>query len=229
MRTKTQQRVLDASAELFNHYGIEAVSVNLISEQLKISPGNFTYHYKKKSDLLAAHLAAFEEELQEGVRHMPVLSDARTFSEGWMELLGLTYRYRFLFVGANYILANDLVPAARYQRLVDTTKANFVRAVRRLVAEGYFAAVKAPYTVELLVDSIWWQWLGWLLSMQIVPPPPSTTERQRLAEAVLHILFLTHHYVDQDFFRDVQRELKRLGRTPEAPRKPRAAAAADED
>src|SRR5262245_25517612 len=103
VRQTNQQRVLEMSAELFNRYGIEAVSVSQIAEALKISPGNLTYHYKKKADLLADHISAFEERLREAIDQLPVLANARTFSDAYIELLQLTLQYRFLFIGANYI------------------------------------------------------------------------------------------------------------------------------
>lgn len=226
LRPTTQQRVLDTSAELFNRYGIEAVSVGQIAEALKISPGNLTYHYKKKSDLIAAHLANFDHALQQRVREMPVLAEPRTFSAGWLDLVTLTFGYRFLFVGANYILQNDLLPPGRYAKLIETTKANFVRAIQRLVAKGFMQPIQAPYTTEMLVDSIWWQWLGSLLSMQVSPPAATVSERRLLADAVHHILFVAHHYIDQGFFREVQRELQRLGREPPAAAPVRRARAA---
>jgi Bacterial transcriptional repressor len=131
-----------------------------------------------------------------------------------VDLLSLTLRYRFLFIGANYIIQNDLLAAERYKKLVETTKRSFSRQIKRLIAGGYMTPIKEPYTIDILVDSIWWQWLGWLLSMQILPTSKRVPEPKLLADAVLHILFLNHHYADQNFFRAVQIELKRLGRKP---------------
>jgi AcrR family transcriptional regulator len=212
VRPTTQQRVIDMSAELFNRFGIEAVSVGQLSEALKMSPGNLTYHYKKKSDMIAAHINLFEQQLRKGVEAMPVYSDAKTFCKAYVELLHLTLRYRFLFIGANYIIQNDLVTVARYEKLIETTKRSFVRQIKRLTAGGYMTAIKKPYSIDMLVDSIWWQWLGWLLVMQITPPSKRVSETKRLADAVHHIFFLSHHYVDEDFFRAVQSELKKIGK-----------------
>jgi AcrR family transcriptional regulator len=212
VRPTTQQRVIEMSAELFNRYGIEAVSVGQLSEALKISPGNLTYHFKKKSDLITEHINVFEQQLRKGVESMPVYSDAKTFCKAYVELLHLTLRYRFLFIGANYIIQNDLVSVSRYEKLIETTKRSFVRQIKRLTAEGYMTVIKKPYRIDMLVDSIWWQWLGWLLVMQITPPAKRVSESKLLADAVQHIFFLSHHYVDEDFFQAVQSELKKIGK-----------------
>jgi hypothetical protein len=63
----------------------------------------------------------------------------------------------------------------------------------------------------MLIDSIWWQWLGWMLVTQIdLPEKNRKSERKLLSEAVLHILFLGHHYIDPKFFEAVQIGLKKL-------------------
>jgi hypothetical protein len=124
----------------------------------------------------------------------------------------LTLNYRFLFVGSTYILQYDLVEATRYRQLIDSTKKTFIRQVNRLVAEGYMKPIQKPYDAEMLVDSIWWQWLGWMLVTQINLPENRKAERRQLADAVLHILFLAHHYIDAEFFKAVQAELKKMAR-----------------
>lgn len=218
VRQTNQQRVLEMSAELFNRYGIEAVSVSQIAEALKISPGNLTYHYKKKADLLADHIGAFKERLREAIDALPVLANARTFADAYVELLELTLHYRFLFIGANYIIQNDLVPIVRYEKLIEVVKKAHVRQIKRLVAEGYMKPIEKPYSMDVLVDGIWWQWLGWLIAMQITPPARRAPERKLIADAVLHIFFISHHYVDPAFFREVQAELKKIGREGTPPR-----------
>ena len=208
--TTTKQRVLDTSAELFNRFGIEAVSIGQISEALDISTGNLTYHFKRKSDLVTAHIAALEKLLLVEIERFPLLANAHEFGEAYVELMGLTLNYRFLFVGSTYILQNDLVEADRYQHLIAATKGTFTRQIKRLIAEGFMKPIQKPYTIEMLVDSIWWQWLGWMLVTQIDLPRNRKAERTQLANAALHILFLAHHYIDPKFFQAVQAELKKI-------------------
>lgn len=211
-RITTRQRVLDKSAELFNRFGIDAVSIGLISESLGISTGNLTYYFKKKSDLINEHIADYESLLRVRVEGFPLVSNPARFSEAWVDLLEMTRRYRFLFVGAAYILENELVAAARYKQLVDVVKRTFIGKVQRLSAEGHMKPIQKPYTVDMLVEDIWRQWLGWLLVTQIAPAQGAKAARRQVTEAVLHILFLAHHYIDADYFVAVQRELKRLER-----------------
>lgn len=210
----TRQSVLETSADMFNRYGIEAVSFGQIAEELKKSPGNLTYHFNKKSDLIATHIAQFEQDLQESVEHLPAIADPKVFSSAYLKLLELTLQYRFLFIGANYIIQNDLVSVSRYDELIETTKNRLIGQVRRLAAADMIELLKAPYSIEMLVDSIWWQWLGWLLAMQIRSPMKQVWDRKVLAEGALHILFLCHHYIEEDFFLAVQAEIKKNTKAP---------------
>lgn len=47
-------KILNKALELFNTYGYESVKMRDISGALNISPGNLTYHYKKKDDIIYA-------------------------------------------------------------------------------------------------------------------------------------------------------------------------------
>ncbi len=211
-KISTRQRVLNKSSELFNRFGIEAVSIGQISEALQISTGNLTYHFKKKADLVTAHIAELENLLLSRVEGFPMVSNPKSFGEAYVNLLGLTLKFRFLFVGSTYILQNDLVEATRYKQLIEVTKKTFVRQIKRLTEEGFMKPIQKPYDVEMLIDSIWWQWLGWMLVTQVDVAESRKTEEKRLADAVLHILFLFHHYIDPEFFKAVQLELKKAVR-----------------
>ncbi|MFK7772260.1 MAG: TetR/AcrR family transcriptional regulator [Saprospiraceae bacterium] len=48
----TKKKILDASRKLFNQQGLSAVSQRTIAAHLKISPGNLTYHFKKRNEII---------------------------------------------------------------------------------------------------------------------------------------------------------------------------------
>lgn len=52
MGEDTKSKIIQTSIALFNEFGYENVSMRDIAERLKISPGNLTYHFKKKTDIL---------------------------------------------------------------------------------------------------------------------------------------------------------------------------------
>lgn len=66
----TQTRILRAALELANDRGVDAVTIRAVARELGISPGNVSYHFAKREDLilaLAAELSARNEPLGEMV------------------------------------------------------------------------------------------------------------------------------------------------------------------
>jgi len=49
---KTRQNIIQKSIELFNERGVVNVRIRDIADELAISTGNLTYHYKTKQDLM---------------------------------------------------------------------------------------------------------------------------------------------------------------------------------
>jgi AcrR family transcriptional regulator len=54
MNGDLKDKILNKALELFNTFGYESVTMRDIAGALKISPGNLTYHFKKKDDLIYA-------------------------------------------------------------------------------------------------------------------------------------------------------------------------------
>lgn len=52
MSEDTRDKIIRISIKLFNESGYENVTMRDIANCLKISPGNLTYHFKKKNDIL---------------------------------------------------------------------------------------------------------------------------------------------------------------------------------
>jgi len=50
--SKTKQKIVEASRELFNVHGYGQVSIRMIALKLGISSGNLNYHFKKREDIL---------------------------------------------------------------------------------------------------------------------------------------------------------------------------------
>lgn len=217
VKKNTQQRILDTSADLFNQFGIEAVSIAQVATDLKISTGNLTYYYKRKKDLVLAHTRNLERDLAEALEQFPYLSNPRNFAKAFIDMMALTLRYRFLFTGANYILQNDLIEFDHYDRLIRTVKRTLIARTRWLMKGGHMRPVVKPHTLEMLVDSIWWQWLGWLHISQLQPPNLTLPRQRLLADAASHIFFVGQAYVDPAFAQLVQEEFARLSRGATTP------------
>ena len=52
--SRRRQEIIDRALKLFNEKGFHDVSIKQIADSLSISPGNLTYYFTKKTDLLKA-------------------------------------------------------------------------------------------------------------------------------------------------------------------------------
>ncbi|VWX50154.1 TetR/AcrR family transcriptional regulator [Novosphingobium sp. 9U] len=208
----TQQRVLAVSAELFNLHGVEAVSVGMIADHMQISPGNLTYHYRRKADLIEHHFALLGTCAVTALETFPVGAEPRAFARALFDFLSEVYQYRFLFLGASFITKNDLLATYRYRRLLRRAHAMTNRQVERLIAQGHMPPLAPPITVSLWMESIWWQLLGKLLSMQITPPREDEGASRVVGRAIIEIILSNPHCATLPFFHQLRAETERLAR-----------------
>ncbi|SOD93080.1 TetR/AcrR family transcriptional regulator [Spirosoma fluviale] len=62
MTLSTKERILNASVRLFNEYGVDAVRLQQIAEEIGISVGNLAYHFKTKDAIIES---VYEQVLDE--------------------------------------------------------------------------------------------------------------------------------------------------------------------
>ncbi|OSR66101.1 HTH-type transcriptional regulator AcrR [Pseudomonas syringae pv. actinidiae] len=59
-RTKTRERIVQASLELFNQQGERCITTNHIAAHMEISPGNLYYHFANKQVIIAELFTQYE-------------------------------------------------------------------------------------------------------------------------------------------------------------------------
>ena len=63
MKIDTKTKIVLKAVELFNEKGFSNVSFLKIAQSLSLSPGNVTYHFPKKDDLMNAVYLHFQQEI----------------------------------------------------------------------------------------------------------------------------------------------------------------------
>lgn len=93
--TDTKQKILDASVQLFNEYGISNVRLQQIADETGISVGNLAYHFNNKEaiteTLIANVVSGFEDLLKEYGKYSS-LNDLDFF---FKEYYRFSTQYRF--------------------------------------------------------------------------------------------------------------------------------------
>ena len=196
--------------ELFNDFGVESVSIYRVAESLGISAGNLTYHFKRKKDLVGELLNQLENEMIAELKVFPYTANAREFVKGYADLYSTTWKYRGLFNSAPYLIQSGLVKAGRYAMLSSHVTATIAAKTRKLIAQGYMDKIQTPYTVTMLVDCIWWQWLGWLRVNQLREPDEHIAFGEIVANGISHSLLLARPYIKQEYATKLHRAVQQL-------------------
>lgn len=126
---RTAERILLASLELFNRFGVPNVSTTMIAADLGISPGNLYYHYPAKDELINGLFTRYESALAE---LLPASQSVRDVEDAWFfmhSLFELVWQYRFLYRDLNDLLSNNRLLETHFQAVVH----NKTKAMRQLL------------------------------------------------------------------------------------------------
>ena len=126
---RTAERILLASLELFNRFGVPNVSTTMIAADLGISPGNLYYHYPAKEELINGLFKRYEGALNE---LLPASQGVRDVEDAWFfmhSLFELVWQYRFLYRDLNDLLSNNRLLETHFKTVLH----NKSRAMRQLL------------------------------------------------------------------------------------------------
>ena len=127
---RTAERILLASLELFNRFGVPNVSTTMIAADLGISPGNLYYHYPAKEELINGLYKRYENSLGE---LLPASQGVRDVEDAWFfthSLFELVWQYRFLYRDLNDLLSNNRLLETQFKGVLQ----HKTQAMRQLLS-----------------------------------------------------------------------------------------------
>lgn len=156
----TRENILTKSLELFNRYGLPNVSQRKITEALSISPGNLTYHFRKKEEIQEALYFQLVEKVdiaQKELKQNDVsLQTLTSFIDALFELF---FDYRFIFLDIVYLMKTNQKIAAHYAQLLKIRRKQFLDIIDQLISSGIIRKELLPneypnlYTrIQILTD-----------------------------------------------------------------------------
>jgi AcrR family transcriptional regulator len=111
----THKKILEAARVLLNSVGIDRVSTRTISAELNISPGNFTYYYTNKDQVIADLYRQMKSESQSVLASMAGNEiSILTYLEAHRQLFLVQDKYKFFYLNLFEILANNPGVKERY-------------------------------------------------------------------------------------------------------------------
>ena len=149
-RTKTPDRILEASRKLFNKKGYAATALSEIAAAVGISQGNLTYHFPTKSDLALHIVREARSRVQARHQNLQTGAIADDYVDHLLFAMKLTWANRFLL--RDRIHFEDKVGRSETHMLADFEELHAL--LKRVEAESMFQP-GAVDNLERLTRSIW--------------------------------------------------------------------------
>lgn len=102
---KTKEIILAKALEMFNEHGIETAGIREIARSLSMSPGNVSYYFPSKTDLITAIFELFESRQNELLALSSGISDWNSLKPFLQKSLLLQDEFRCLFISIGAIAA----------------------------------------------------------------------------------------------------------------------------
>ena len=103
----SEEIILETALKLFNQKGLSAVTARVISDELGISPGSFSYHFPDKSRLVIELYRVMIEEMNSCLSLLKEKKPGiKPFLETFQNCARVQLKYRFFFLHLFEILGN---------------------------------------------------------------------------------------------------------------------------
>jgi AcrR family transcriptional regulator len=155
----TPDRILSTALRLFNRFGADRVPVYKIAAEVGISPGNLTYHFPRKQDILYRLVDSLEAEAFE------VLASTRNpgvveMAEYLIRLFRLMWSYHFFFDSLNQLSATDAKIAESHRRIREIAQNGSIQRIEDAIASGDIPSVEPPSSPTILAENMWAVWVN---------------------------------------------------------------------
>jgi AcrR family transcriptional regulator len=198
----TRERIIQRSILLFNRKGLRNVAIDRIAADLKISPGNLTYHFPRKQELIAATLAVMKERVRTALEQPTAVRSARDGANYLLRLYRTLWEFRFFFNALTYVLTDPQL-RREYSEFRDWAMTTIETDLAVLTAQGLFLAPIAPNSFPLLAENMWSLWLNWLRIQQIRSPLATTPDDAALFDCALHNWSLCQPWMELGYAREL--------------------------
>ena len=164
---KTNEKIRNQAHILFNHKGVDQVSSLEISQALKISYGNLTYHYKKKDDIVLALYSQMQQELNTAINRLVQCIFEETFYLKLVnEIFEIIWDYRFIYLNINSLM-NQFEFIAESEKSYSATRIKILnRAKKYLIQEG-FLKPEVNNDYQSLIQNLNMILYGWITDAKL--------------------------------------------------------------
>ena len=147
----TRETILKRALELFNQRSIESVGIRELATDLNIRPGNITYYFPKKEDILV-ELAQQLSELNSATivkLENPTMTE---FMARYFQVFNNHYEYRCLFLSFVNQMQQNKTLSDNYGKVEKSRQEEFRKILKKLSANGHLEKTISNETIDHLVS-----------------------------------------------------------------------------
>lgn len=136
---------MKCALELFNKEGLDNVTSRSISNKLGISPGNLTYHFKKKEEIIHALYLQLVDEIS--VVMTAQLQNEMTIKvvhEGILTMYGCLLKFKFCMIDFVQLMRTKPKIKAHFNELMEFRKMQFGMLFQKSIEAGIMVTEEFP-------------------------------------------------------------------------------------
>jgi AcrR family transcriptional regulator len=162
---KTKRQILDTALELYNERGFSEVSLRDIAEKLNISPGNLTYHFRKREAIAESLYYEFVESVDQKFSELkPDSISLKTILDIIRILTESRLKYKFLMRDFISLIAENPGIKKHYLKVIKLRKEQSLTLFNLLIKQKIIRPEQLENEYDYLYERI--QILGnfWITS-----------------------------------------------------------------
>ena len=164
----TKQKILNSARELFNEKGISATSMRDIAENIKISPGNLTYHFRYKEKIVEAIYYELIQAIDTGLATIDrSTNELSMFYQSTETMMYIVFDYRCIFRELYKILDNNSELKKHYIQLKEFRHQQFLVIIQQMVDLKIIRAEKIENEYERLSRRMYLLSDNWINALEL--------------------------------------------------------------
>jgi AcrR family transcriptional regulator len=209
-KISTREKIVQTAIALFNEDGVDGVAAYRIAAELEISPGNLTYYFSTKTEIVREIVSRLETQLVTAIEGFGDPSDADQISALLVRIFRIMRGYRFIFEGIHAIAVLDVEIERKYRDLEAHIHHTTASVLEQVMADGLMKPIRSPNSASLLVDNLWAAWVYCIRSPKLAGLRGKEADEAAVYLCALHHFSLLEPYFSSRFAASMYQNIEML-------------------
>ncbi len=187
----TKQKIIQAAIELFNQQGVIKAKIQDIAKAAGISPGNLTYHYTTKKELIQSVYRYMMKTLEEVAYGNRIFVQGIEGMDVARDYLAHQLKFRFFYLDTLEILRECPEIKEAHQMQVESEIGIIKNLIYFALGKGYLIQEPIEGHYEALAQNTWMVLYFWLTQQAVRGKTEFAVEAGIQAQATLFWPYLT--------------------------------------